>query len=68
MQEAQETDQDLSVSIQESLLEGWVGSGLLQGPGTECCSAGMKPSEGGPIIFIQFTSVSHSVVSDFATP
>ena len=29
----QETDQDLSVSVQESLAEAWVSSGLLQGWG-----------------------------------
>ena len=29
----QETDPDLPVSIQESLVEAWVGSGLLQGRG-----------------------------------
>ena len=30
---AQETDPDLSVSVQESLAEAWVGGGLLQGSG-----------------------------------
>ena len=29
----QETDSDLPVSVQESLVEAWVGSGLLQGRG-----------------------------------
>ena len=29
----QETDPDLPVSVQESLVEAWVGSGLLQGRG-----------------------------------
>ena len=29
----QETDPDLPVSFQESLVEAWVGSGLLQGQG-----------------------------------
>ena len=29
----QETDPDLSVSVQESLAEAWVSSGLLQGWG-----------------------------------
>ena len=28
-----ETDPDLTVSVQESLVEAWVGSGLLQGQG-----------------------------------
>ena len=32
----QETDPDLPVSVQESPVEAWVGSGLLQGRGTEC--------------------------------
>ena len=30
---AQETDPDLPVSVQESLVEAWVGGGLLQGQG-----------------------------------
>ena len=29
----QETDPDLPVNVQESLVEAWVGSGLLQGQG-----------------------------------
>ena len=29
----QKTDSDLPVSVQESLAEAWVGSGLLQGQG-----------------------------------
>ena len=29
----QETDQDLPLSVQESLAEAWVSSGLLQGQG-----------------------------------
>ena len=29
----QETDPDLPVSVQESLVEAWVGGGLLQGQG-----------------------------------
>ena len=32
----QETDPDLPVSVQESLAEAWVDSGLLRGRGTEC--------------------------------
>ena len=43
----QETDPDLPVSVQESLAEVWVGSGLLQGPGAACSSACMGPFEGG---------------------
>ena len=35
----QETEPDLPVSVQESLAEVWVDSGLLQGQGTECNSA-----------------------------
>ena len=35
----QETDPDLPMSVQESLVEVWVGGGLLQGGGTECNSA-----------------------------
>ena len=44
----QETDPDLPVSVQESLVEAWVDSGLLQGRGTEYNSAGISPFEGGP--------------------
>ena len=43
----QETGPDLPVSVQESLVEVWVSSGLLQGQGTECDSALMGPWEGG---------------------
>ena len=43
----QETDPQLPVSVQESLAEVWVGSGLLQGWGTECSSTCMVPFEGG---------------------
>ena len=43
----EETDPDLPVSVQESPAEVWVGSGLLQGWGTECSSACMGPFEGG---------------------
>ena len=39
----QETDPDLSVSVQKSLAEAWVGGGLLQVGGTECSSACMGP-------------------------
>ena len=59
----------LTGALWESLLEEWVGSCLLQGPGTKHCRAGMEPSEGGPIIFIQFTSFqSFSCVRLFVTP
>ena len=40
----QETDPDLSVSVQKSLAEAWVGGGLLQVGGTECSSAWMGSS------------------------
>ena len=43
----QETDPDLPVSIQESLVEAWVGGAVLQARGTECISACMGPFEGG---------------------
>ena len=42
-----ETDPDLPVSVQESLVELYVSSGLLQGRGTGCNSACMGPFEGG---------------------
>ena len=59
----------LTGALWESLLEEWVSSGLLQGPGTKYRRAGMEPSEGSPIIFIQFTSVqSFSHVRLFVTP
>ena len=37
---SQETDPDLPVTVQESLVEVWVYSGLLQGRGTENNSPG----------------------------
>ena len=43
----QETEPDLPVSVQESLVEAWVDSGLLQYLGTEYNSAGISPFEGG---------------------
>ena len=43
----QETDPDLPLSVQESPAEAWVGSGLLQGWGTECSSACTGHFEGG---------------------
>ena len=43
----QETDPDLPMSIQESLVEAWVGGAVLQARGTECISACMGPFEGG---------------------
>ena len=44
---SQETDPQLPRSVQESPAEAWVGSGLLQGRGTECSSACMGPFERG---------------------
>ena len=43
----QGTDPDLPMGVQESLVEAWVGGGLLQGWGTECSSACLGPFEGG---------------------
>ena len=43
----QETNPDLPVSVQESLVEAWVGGGLLQGWEAECSSVCMGPFEGG---------------------
>ena len=43
----QDTDPDLSVSVQESLGEECVSGGLLQGRGTEYSSVCMGPCEGG---------------------
>ncbi len=43
----QETDPDLPVSVQESLAEAWVSSGLLQCQGSEYGSACLGPFEGG---------------------
>ena len=42
----QETEPDVPVSVQEPLVEVWVGGGLLQGRGTECSNACMGPFEG----------------------
>ena len=42
-----ETDPDLLVKVQESLVEAWVSGGLLQGWGQECSSECMGPFEEG---------------------
>ena len=42
-----ETDSNLPVSVQEFLMEPWVGSGLLQGRGTEWGNVCLGPFEGG---------------------
>ena len=39
----QETDPDLPMSVQESLMAAWVGGGLLRGRDTECGRACMGP-------------------------
>ena len=41
------TKTDLPVSVQESLVEAWVGGGLLQLGALSCSSACMGPFEGG---------------------
>ena len=43
----QETDPDLPMSAQESLVQAWVSGSRLQGRGTEGSSACMGPFEGG---------------------
>ena len=43
----EETDTDLSMSVQRSLAEGWVRSGLLDGWATEYSSASVGLFEGG---------------------
>ena len=43
---SQETEPDLPVSVQESLAEGWVDSGLHGVRGTEYNSFGISPFEG----------------------
>ena len=53
----QETEPDLPMSVQESLVEAWVGRGLLQGWGTECSSACMGHFDEVTIIFITSTMV-----------
>ena len=42
----QETDPDLPVSVQDSPVEAWVSSGLLQGQGHAVHSAYTRPFEG----------------------
>ena len=52
----QETDPDLPVSVQESMLEAWVSSGLLQVWG-HCSSATWDSLKEISIIFITTTIV-----------
>jgi len=60
----QETDPDLPVSVQESLVEAWVGSGLCKVRGTEWGSVCMGPFEGGHH-FLHY--LHHSLVSGQTT-
>ena len=54
----QQTGPDLPVSVQESLAEAWVDSGMLQGQGHriqqswELWHAGICPFEGGPLLLL----------------
>ena len=60
----QETDPDLPASVQESLVEAWVGVGLLQGQGTEYSSVSTRPLEGG---HHDLHHLHHSLVSGQTT-
>ena len=53
----QETDPDISVSVQESPVEAWVSSGLLQVEVTECSRCAQDLLKGVSIFFITFTIV-----------
>ena len=53
----QETNPDLPMSVQESLVEVWVGGGLCRVEGTECNSACMGSLKEVTIIFITSTVV-----------
>ena len=53
----QETDSVLPVNVQESLVEAWVGSGLLQGRGSKGGSACMGLLKEVTIIFITSTII-----------
>ena len=57
----QETDPDLPVSVQESLVEVWVGSGLLLGSHTECRVCTWDLLKEVTSIFITSTIVWHQV-------
>ena len=60
----QETDPDLPMSAQESLVQAWVSGSRLQGRGTEGSSACMGPFEGGRHYLHYF---HHSLVSGQTT-
>ena len=53
----QDTDPDLPVNVQESLVEAWISSGLLKVGGTECSGTCIGSFEGGPHYFITSTIV-----------
>ena len=53
----QETDTDISVSVQESPVEAWVSSGLLQVEVTECCRCAWDLLKEVAVFFITFTIV-----------
>ena len=53
----QETDSVVSVSVQESPVEAWVSSGLLQVEVTECSRCAQDLLKGVSIFFITFTIV-----------
>ena len=53
----QETDPDLPVSVQESLVEAWVSGGCCRAAGTECSSASWDLLKEVAIIFITSTIV-----------
>ena len=59
----QEIDPDLPMSVQESLVEAWVGGGLLQGRGhcVQQCLLAWGLLKEVPIIFITSTTVSPQV-------
>ena len=59
----QETDPDLPVSVQESLVEVWVGSGLLLGSHTECRVCTWDLLKEVTIIFITSTIVWSQVIT-----
>ena len=60
----QDTDPDLPMGVQESLVEAWVGSGLLQGWGSEYSNACMRPFAGG-LHYLHY--LHYFVVSDQTT-
>ena len=53
----QETDTDLSVSVQKSLVEAWVGGGLLNGGGTSAAVPAWELLKEVDLIFIISTIV-----------